>query len=376
MKILDGASTSEQALINMSAEKNIPVNGSIEVSPLCNMNCNMCYVRLSKEAMESKGRLRTADEWLSIAEEMKEAGTLFLLLTGGEPLLYPNFKKLYLGLKKLGMIITVNTNGTLINEEWAKFFESNKPRRVNVTLYGADEQAYRNLCHYPGGFEKTVNGIRLLKEHGVDVKLNFSLTRENIDDQEKMRQIAEELGVFFTMDPYMTPATRERDLPFEWQSRVSPEEAANTSFMLMKQQVKDPEKFREFCMRNIQQIDQMSAYYAEHPELHKQDPMGCLAGRCSYSLSWQGELHPCVLLTDPSANVFETGFSKAWEHVSEGLRTVTLHEDCSVCPRKHLCMTCAAAALFETGSYQGKPEYLCRFSEETERLYRQEAEAN
>lgn len=61
MNILDGASSSEQALISMSASKKIPVNGSIEVSPLCNMNCDMCYVRLSKQAMESKGRLRTAD---------------------------------------------------------------------------------------------------------------------------------------------------------------------------------------------------------------------------------------------------------------------------------------------------------------------------
>ncbi len=118
MNILDGASSSEQALINMSASKKIPVNGSIEVSPLFNMNCDMCYVRLSKQAMESKGRLRTADEWLQIAGQMKKAGTLFMLLTGGEPLLYPDFRKLYLGLKKLGMIITINTNGTLIDEEW------------------------------------------------------------------------------------------------------------------------------------------------------------------------------------------------------------------------------------------------------------------
>ena len=135
------------------------------------MNCDMCYVRLSKEEMEKLGRLRTADEWLTLAKQMQEAGTLFILLTGGEPLLYPEFKKVYMGLRKMGMILTVNTNGTLINEKWADFFGKEKPRRINITLYGADERAYEELCHYPGGFERTMRGIRLLKERGVDVKI-------------------------------------------------------------------------------------------------------------------------------------------------------------------------------------------------------------
>ena len=65
--------------------------------------------------MEAKGRLRTADEWLEIGRQMKDAGVLFLLLTGGEPFLYPDFRRLYLELRKMWMIITINTNGTLIN---------------------------------------------------------------------------------------------------------------------------------------------------------------------------------------------------------------------------------------------------------------------
>ena len=57
-------------------------------------------------------------------------------LTGGEPLLYPAFRAVYLAVRKRGMIVTVNTNGTLLNEDWAAFFAKNPPRRVNVTLYG------------------------------------------------------------------------------------------------------------------------------------------------------------------------------------------------------------------------------------------------
>ena len=125
MNPLEGIDAGEKRLFRLSAMQHIPVNGSIEVSPLCNMNCDMCFVRLSQEAMDARGRLRTAEEWLTVAEQMRRAGVLFLLLTGGEPLLYPGFRELYLGLRKLGFILTLNTNGTLLDEDWAEFFAAN-----------------------------------------------------------------------------------------------------------------------------------------------------------------------------------------------------------------------------------------------------------
>ena len=148
---LDNMDSMEKRLIQKAYIKQAPINGSLELLPLCNMNCDMCYVRLSKAEMEQKGRLRTKEEWISLAHQMKDAGTLFLLLTGGEPLLFPEFKELYKELQNMGMILTINSNGTLINEEWADFFAKHKPRRINITLYGADDQAYGKLCHYPAG---------------------------------------------------------------------------------------------------------------------------------------------------------------------------------------------------------------------------------
>ena len=72
-----------------------------------------------RQRWNKKGRLRTKGEWIKLAHQMKDAGTLFLLLTGGEPLLFPGFKEVYIELQKMGMILTINTNGTLIDEEWA-----------------------------------------------------------------------------------------------------------------------------------------------------------------------------------------------------------------------------------------------------------------
>ena len=134
MDLMEDGTTLERQLFDKAGKEKIPIYGILELLPLCNMNCKMCYVRMEKKEMEKKGKLRTAPEWLTLAKEMKDNGTLFVLLTGGEPLLYKEFKELYLGLKELGMIITINTNGTLIDEEWAEFFRKNKPRRINITL--------------------------------------------------------------------------------------------------------------------------------------------------------------------------------------------------------------------------------------------------
>ena len=145
MERIEDDDTIERQLLARAKYSHAPINGSLELLPICNMNCDMCYVRLSREEVQALGGLHTADEWIGVGQQMKEAGVLFLLLTGGEPLLFPDFKRLYTELRSMGFIITINTNGTLVDEKWADFFGRNKPRRVNITLYGANEEEYSRL---------------------------------------------------------------------------------------------------------------------------------------------------------------------------------------------------------------------------------------
>ena len=367
MEQLEGATTVERMLLDQARRTHTPANGSIELLPLCNMNCDMCYVRLSREEMERQGKLRTADEWLEIGRQMKEAGVLFLLLTGGEPFLYPDFRRLYLELRKMGMIITINTNGTLIDEDLAVFLGKYKPRRVNITLYGTDEETYASLCHYPGGYEKTLRGIRLLREHGVDVKVGGSLTRANRADLDKLLDVEKELGIPVRVDTYMMPATRERSLPYNMQSRLDPEEAARARIHALKREM-GPELFPQYV--------QQSVYRADHPEPVESVPghMSCMAGQCSFTINWQGEMRPCVILSEPAVSVFDVGFEAAWKYIVEETHKILLNAKCTSCHMRHLCRTCAASALLETGSYSGVPDYMCRYAEESLIILREEWE--
>ena len=286
----------------------------------------MCYVHLSKQEMQSQGRLRSLDEWISLAKQMKDAGTLFLLLTGGEPLLFHQFKELYCALKDMGMILTLNTNGTLINEEWAEFFAKNKPRRINITLYGSKNETYENLCHMKDGFDKTIRGIELLKKYKIDVKINGSLVKKN------------------------------------FQERLNPEDAAKARVEILHREMGD-ELFEQYAKQTI--------YLAEHTEEGDACPghMTCRAGQSSFVVNWQGMIRSCIVLDQPSYDAFDTtdDFMTLWNKIVKETEEIKTSMECNQCKLRHVCNTCAAAAIAECGDSEGVSKYLCEYTKETVR---------
>ena len=123
-------------LYRKAAAAGVPLSGTFELTPVCNMDCKMCYVRLSAKQQRSIGPLADADRWLSLARDAQKAGMLYLLLTGGEPFLHPQFRQILEGLHKMGFIISINSNGTLIDENVVEWLKQCPPGRINISLYG------------------------------------------------------------------------------------------------------------------------------------------------------------------------------------------------------------------------------------------------
>lgn len=356
---MSDASSVEKALLLYAKNNAIPVSGSLELLPLCNMNCEMCYVRLNKNEMEQRGHLRSIEEWIWLAEEMNKAGVLFLLLTGGEPLLYPEFQELYLRLKQLGMILTVNTNGTLLDASWADFFMEHKPRRINITLYGTNQTSYEKLCHYPQGYEKTIQAVKLLKQRNVEIKLNGSAVKANRKEIEQIFEIGKALEVPVWIESYMYPVERERPKPYQFQVRLEPSEAAQVWHQSLKNSL-TPEEYEEYRKELLCQIGKK-----EGTNVPTQGTE-CMAANCSFSINWQGNMRPCVMLSEPSIPVFETGFSSAWNQLrGEVQQKIRLPKGCVSCNLKFLCRVCPASAGYECGQTDGNLKYLCELARET-----------
>lgn len=353
-------SSAEKYICEKATINRVPINGILELTPHCNMQCNMCFVQLTTSESSKLGSLKSGNEWIRMAEDMRKHGTLFVLLTGGEPLTHPDFKQIYLALKDMGMIITINTNGTLIDEEWADFFQKYPPRRINITLYGKNEESYDKLCHYPKGYDKTIYAIELLQKRNVSLKINGSITPDNYKDVDDLISVAKERNLYWKFDTYMYPASKERSHAFNSASRLTPEKAAQVRVEIMKKQYSREEFLNH--VRHCQDCIENSITENNPMEIQ------CRAAKSSFCINWQGKMRPCVMMNNPEYPVFESDFSFSWKKMVDDMSKITMSNKCNMCDYKNICTTCAACAYWEGGAFDALPEYMCVYTKETYRL--------
>lgn len=96
-------------LFQKAGIQKIPLSGTFELSPICNFDCRMCYVRQTMEQVKKNSRkMCTLEQWKYLTDQAADAGMLYLLLTGGEPFLWPDFWELYEYVSQKGLIISIN----------------------------------------------------------------------------------------------------------------------------------------------------------------------------------------------------------------------------------------------------------------------------
>ncbi|MBR5322834.1 MAG: radical SAM protein [Clostridia bacterium] len=338
-------------LYSRASNAGVPISGTFELTPLCNMDCKMCYVRLSWKEQEAICRIYDAEKWLELAREARDAGMLYLLLTGGEPFLYHGFRQVMEGLNKLGLIVSINSNGTLIDETVISWLKNCPPMRINISIYGASDDTYAKLCNNPRGFTQVTNAIRLLKEAGISVKLNCSLTPDNADELPLIVEYAKENDLVLQVATYMFPPLRKAEDNIGQNSRFTPEQAAYytvySDYLLL-----GTERFLARENRVIGDIEDDCAGIG--------DGIRCRAGKCSFWITWKGTMTPCGMFPEQDLpNVFEMSFCDAWEKVKEYASGIVLPSKCAGCSAKDDCRACAAMVITESGSFDKVPQYRC-----------------
>lgn len=350
-------------LMAKAVKQKIPISGVFELTPLCNMNCRMCYVRLSKEEQEKIGPLRTADQWIKIGKEARDSGMLYLLLTGGEPFLRKDFRQIYQGLHDQGIIMEINSNGTLIDEQTVSWLKEIPPQRINITLYGASDATYERLCRNPKGFTQVTHAIRLLKDARINVRLNCSVTPYNADDLQDIFAFGQKEDIPVRAVSYMYPPVRRDASSVGVNDRFTPEEAAYQDVRIKSYSMGE-DKFLEWAEKHETM---------DFPDLDedtcdgiKADGVRCHAGKSSFWITWNGNMVPCGMFRgEEEHNVFQEGFAENWKRVLEETSRIRLAAECTVCTQKDFCKTCAAMEISENGKFGNVPEYRCQMLKAT-----------
>jgi len=344
-------------LYRKSALSGVPISGTFELTPVCNMDCKMCYVRMSRQQQEAVSPLATAEQWLELAGQCRDAGMLYLLVTGGEPFLHPQIRQILTGLHKMGFVVSINSNGTLIDEETVAWLREVPPSRINISLYGASNDTYSALCGEPKGFDRTTKAIRLLKEAGIQVKLSISATPFNAKDLPAVVEYAKKNDLVVQVATYMFPPLRRDPAMVGKNQRFTPQEAAwytaYADYLIYG---------REDFLRNAEKLT--CPGYPEEDCAEVGEGIRCRAGKCSFWVTWEGKLLPCGMLAMPDApNVFAQPFMQAWEAVRTESARICLPAKCTGCPVREACKACAAMVLTETGGFERVPEYRCQMAQ-------------
>ena len=335
-------------------KRRIPLWGAFELTSRCPLDCKMCYVHRKENDCEAKKLEKSTEWWLNLTEEAKNAGMFILLLTGGEPLLRKDFEEIYLNAKKSGILVSVNTNGLLIDDAKVEFFAKNPPQKLNVSLYGASEETYRSLCGSGEAFQKVIDAIIKLKKAGVSLKINFTATQYNSHDAEKIYEFAKKLEIPVQTVTYMFPPIRaggESD-------RMTPEEAAKVHFdcRLYDAGAEQMKKYLE--------IKEKLKFSTDFREGGEQIP--CRAGLSTFWVTWDGKMTPCGMMTKPMFEIDD--FNDAWECIKKSREEIYLPSECNTCELRNYCDICAAIPLAETNEFGAVPDYICKKAAEFKRL--------
>lgn len=344
-----------------AAHNGIPLSGTFELTPCCNMDCKMCYVRLSQAQQQAIAPLLPAEKWLELGQQAKEQGMIYLLLTGGEPFLRPDFREIFQGLHWQGLVLSVNTNGTLIDEKTVQWLKETPPARLNITLYGASDATYERLCGNPRGFTQVTRAIRLLKESGLTVRLNCSVTPYNAEDLEGIFAFARQEELLVQATSYMFPPLR-RDAAMVGQNlRFSPEEAAYYAAKIVSQYTSE-----EAFVRHLEEQGPPALptdMGEDCPELGQGERLRCRAGKCSFWVTWSGQMLPCGMFPpELGTDLLQESFQTAWKEIRHKAEELRLPAKCADCPAKERCRVCAAMAYTESGDFQTPPRYRCDMS--------------
>ena len=353
---MNGYQIYSEYLFSRAGAMGVPFSGTFELTARCNLDCRMCYIHKRENDAAALRREWSADQWLALAEKCRDAGMLHLLLTGGEPFLRPDFRRIYTGCRQLGLLVSINSNATLIDEDTVSFLAADPPARINITLYGASPETYSRLCGDPAAYERAVRAILSLKAAGVLVKLNFSVTPYNRADAPAVYAFARENGLPLQAATYMFPPIRACEYGCFAADRMTAEESAR------EQLVYDRSRFstEELRQRWTQQLDGVRVADPDNEcqELPT-EKLRCRAGSSTFWVTWDGKLRPCGMMAEPSILLSPGEFSDAWQQLRAVREEIFVPAQCTTCTIRHACDQCAALCYAETGSFTEVPTYMC-----------------
>ncbi len=341
--------TFSKELHERQSGRRTPAQVSIEVTRRCPLECLHCYNNLPMGDQAARAQELTFEQHCKLLDDLVEAGSLWILYTGGEIFARPDFLKIYTEAKKRGFLITLFTNGTLITPKIADYLAEWRPFSIEITLYGGTRETYEALTRIPGSYDRCIRGIRLLLDRKLPLKLKTVPTRINKHEVYEMKRMAEEdFGVQFKFDPLINPRIDCSQSPLA--VRLSAEEAVELDFLDRRREKEYRELVEKLLAAGPPSAEQAKNVY------------GCGGGSSSCAIDPAGRMSICLLSHQEGYDIRSGGFREGWEGPLQTIRNKPSKGPtiCSRCQLRPMCGMCPANGELENGDPEKPVEFLCQ----------------
>ncbi len=325
-----------QKLIDESTKKKILLSASIEITSTCCFKCRHCYID------KANCGFMQLSSFARILKELKKQGCVYLTLTGGEATLHPQFREMYLLAYNSGFIITLFSNGYQI-DKYVDILSVYKPYEIDITLYGIDNESYKENTGVSDG-EKVLDNLSLLKKHNIQFSLKATVTKEILPYIERMKQLARAYDVTFRSDLFIYLSKQQST----GINRLTPSEIANILL--------DDQRYVELERKALTANTQ-----SEKTKLYS-----CQPGETNIYITWDELAKICPFTSNEHAvdiSKGENSIEKARRYFAKfSLCDIPVNHKCFKCKYISTCRRCPERFFLETNNYNDPPCWMCETS--------------
>jgi radical SAM protein with 4Fe4S-binding SPASM domain len=318
----------------------VPLSVHLDVTYRCNERCVHCYLD-----HDDHGEMTTA-EIKDVLQQLAEAGTFFLTLSGGEVLMRRDFFEILEYARQLKFNVRIKTNGVMIRESEAGRMRDLGVQQVQISIYSRRPEIHDAITKLPGSLKRSVAAVRFLKSQGLKVAIANVLMTVNMGEHAGVQALAKELGVIYNLDPTITPKID-----------------GDTSILNLR--IPGSELNAVFHNKNL--VGNVEEFCAPPPSPGEDIMEGypCGAAHTGGYISPYGDVFPCVQFPLPSGNVRRQKFIDIWRNSPElnEVRSIRAKDlpVCSTCSHVGTCSRCPGLAYME-GNMRGPSSADCEKS--------------
>lgn len=339
----------------------LPLKGEIDITYRCNNDCRHCWLRIPPDAQEKSDELNFK-EIRSVVDEARSMGCRQWSLSGGEPMLRPDFSEIFDYLTRNSNRYSLNTNGTFITPKIARLMKREGVKMV--ALYGATARVHDYISRRPGSFESAIRGISYLKEVGAGFTVQLVPMRDNYHQFKAMVKLATSLSPSYRIGAswfYLSACGNLEKNKSILNQRLEPKETVSVNKPNLSYEAWLENETKHRCQQHLEKRDNLFS--------------ACIASRRVFHIDPYGQMTFCCFIKEPGMryDLKRGNFQEGWEEFIPSLADKIradkeYRENCGSCRLRKDCGWCPVFGFLEHRRFGAKVNYLCAVTKERQKF--------